>query len=261
MLQMNQSFFRILLMILSASFCNCQTAENQRILPASEIVTKNNDQNVSRKVNSNLSERNQQDESASALIEAVDNKDRKKIEELLRQGANPNLMIWKTAENKKMAVTILEKAVSAGDIDTARLLLKYKADVNIGSVVEEQTISPLFTAVEKNDISMIKLLTEYKIDVKSANETNSLFSYNSKEGTIKILKKIGADINSFDKASGMTPLMAAVRYDNYERIKLLVKYGADVNVRTPNGFNVWGFLAEDKDGKITKLLKKLGAKK
>lgn len=62
---------------------------------------------------------------------------------------------------------------------------------------------------------------------------------------------------------GETPLLAAVRYGNFETVKFLVEHGADVNARDYCGFNAVNVAAdnlEDEDGlEIVKYLIEQGA--
>jgi ankyrin repeat protein len=261
---------KILLIMTLANFCQCQS------------VTKQDDSystfpEVSKtKEVSNTSQIVRQSELEIELIKSVKEKNKTEVAELLKKGVNPNTAEWSKDSSSRyefVGTTVLTLAVSNKDIHIAEMLLKNRANVNIaaarGNTDEaghisandaEWLSSPLASAAANNDIPMIRLLVRYKIDVEKANSNGDLYNITSEEKTVKTLKEIGVDINRIDETNGMTALMEAVRYDNYEKIKLLTKYGADVNVRTRNGCNIWGFLAEDKDKKISKLLKKFGAK-
>jgi Ankyrin repeats (3 copies) len=261
---------KILLIMTLANFCQCQS------------VTKQDDSYSTFPKASKTNEISdapqiiRQSDLEIQLIKGVKEKNKTEVVELLKKGVSPDTAEWLKDSSLRyefVGTTVLTIAVSNKDIHIAEILLKNKANVNIAaargntdkaghiSVNDAEWLSsPLASAAVNNDIPMIMLLAHYKIDVEKANSNGDLYKIASEEKTIKALKEIGVDINRIDETNEMTALMEAVRYDNYEKVKLLTKYGADVNVRTRNGCNIWGFLAEDKDEKISKLLKKLGAK-
>jgi ankyrin repeat protein len=54
--------------------------------------------------------------------------------------------------------------------------------------------------------------------------------------TVKRLIDLGEDINQ--KSLGMTPAMYAARYNKVEVLSLLIKNGADLNIKSNQGFTV-----------------------
>lgn len=54
--------------------------------------------------------------------------------------------------------------------------------------------------------------------------------------TVKSLIDLGEDVNQ--KALGMTPAMFAARYNRAEILKLLIENGADLTLRSNQGFSV-----------------------
>lgn len=83
--------------------------------------------------------------------------------------------------------------------------------------------------------------------------------YNRTLKEIKLILKQGADVNAKNKV-GYTPLKYAMKYENYKIMDLLVKYGADVAMRTDHGVTVlhWGSLLV-KPKIIVRLIEKYNA--
>lgn len=69
---------------------------------------------------------------------------------LLEKGADPNI-----PSNNPFKVSPLHSAVAAKRYDIAKLLLKYKAEVN---AVQQNNVTPLHSAAHHGDIEMAKLL-------------------------------------------------------------------------------------------------------
>ena len=67
-----------------------------------------------------------------------------------------------------------------------------------------------------------------------------------------LLKSRGVDANSKNK-KGMTPLMVAFYFGNYEIAKLVLEYGAEVNAKDKNGNNAMDYAKGTYD-KFVKLL-------
>ncbi|MDT7829706.1 ankyrin repeat domain-containing protein [Pricia sp. S334] len=54
--------------------------------------------------------------------------------------------------------------------------------------------------------------------------------------TVKRMIELGEDVNR--KSLGMTPAMFAARYNKVDILELLIEKGADLNIRSNNGFSV-----------------------
>ncbi|SDE05083.1 Ankyrin repeat-containing protein [Pricia antarctica] len=54
--------------------------------------------------------------------------------------------------------------------------------------------------------------------------------------TVKSLVDLGEDVNQ--KSLGMTPAMFAARYNKVEILELLIESGADLQIKSDNGFSV-----------------------
>lgn len=162
------------------------------------------------------------------LFDAAENGDVKKVEELIKQGANVNA---KDVED----YTALINASSNGHKEIVELLIKYKADVN---AIDNLGWSVLMHA-----------------------------SINGNKDIVKLLLKNKADINAKNKY-GLTALMFASVSGHKDIVEILIKNNADINAKDVNSSSALGFASRrlhrrldtrssDKD--IVQLLLKAGA--
>ena len=81
--------------------------------------------------------------------------------------------------------------------------------------------------------------------------------YDENPEKIEQLLQRGADVNLKDD-EGLTPLMQAASFGEYEIAQLLIKYGADVNMISdefiPKGWTPLMFAIDRKSGEIARLL-------
>lgn len=219
----------------------------------------------------------------NSLLDSVKTKDIKLVKQLLAQGANPNAIFWNKSsqindkaktENRRQGQSVLSIAVH-GNPEIVETLLKNGADVNRAFVAElgnDKTVSwsstPLEIAVSNDYVSVIEVLLANGADIEKASQDEPLlFAANDKE-TIEVLVKHEIDINKPDK-NGTTALMKAVEQGYYgkerrqfDKVKSLIKYGANVNYRNKsNDFTALKMATDMNDKEMIKLLKKSGAKK
>ena len=119
-----------------------------------------------------------------------------------------------------------------------------------GKEKSSSLVSPLVVAVQNGNLDCVKVLLSYGADI----EGGSLFGRRSKyeggddtfrhlplfvaafNGSVEILSYLldnGADMNAVSNTEGhtITPLIAAVQRGNLESVKVLLKYGADIEGR------------------------------
>ena len=189
---------------------------------------------------------------------------------------------------------------SSWEIDLVRLLLKAGADVNC---VDEYKKTPLIWAASENNVEMIRILLEAGADVNASSEHmtvlgasaegNSAWTVNADKKNVdglllllehgaevrpknaesplipavdigsfektRVLLEHGADINATAYYSGYTPLMEATRSGYLNIIKLLIEKGADVNRRGKDGSTALAHAINNHHPQIAKLLRKAGA--
>ncbi|XP_051155642.1 ankyrin-1-like isoform X2 [Leptopilina boulardi] len=150
------------------------------------------------------------------------------VDILLKNSADVNIV---NADGK----TPLHVATKMKNIQLLDILLKNGADVNIVSKYRE---TPLHVATKVNNIQFVEILLQngaklngqdnFRKTIRRAVENNHI-------ELIKILFKHGAKVYQLDKAyegrtdkeSSMTALHIAVKYRNFEMVKLLMTNGFD----------------------------------
>lgn len=130
-------------------------------------------------------------------------------------------------------------ASSAGNVDSARLLLEHGADANHRNRRKE---TPAHWAYS---LAMLNLLVQYgvKLDVVDAQKVTVLHTMakdGSAEGVAFLLAQ-GLPVNA-RSARGRTPLMQA---RHSETIELLLQHGADINAQDHDGYTALHFAVAD----------------
>ena len=156
-------------------------------------------------------------------------------------------------------------SIMAARIKNPKVLILYLIE---GLNINHQNFydyTPLMLAIKYNkNPNIIKFLLDHGADVNKKNiygDTALIMAikYNRTLKEIKLILKQGADVNAKNKV-GYTPLKYAMKYENYKIMDLLVKYGADVAMRTDHGVTVlhWGSLLV-KPKIIVRLIEKYNA--
>ena len=166
-------------------------------------------------------------------------------------------------------------------LEIAELLLKYGADIN--AVTENKFKStPLHIAIENGNFKMVELLLKYdKLNINAIDSKGwtALHMIACKKGSSEDLKKYaeiaelllkcGANINAVvENKIKSTPLHLAIVRENFEMIKLFLKYDdIDINAKNDGGWTALHMIADKKGSEeelqkateIAKLLLKKGA--
>jgi uncharacterized protein len=170
------------------------------------------------------------------LVKAVASSDFKAVTALLAQGADANV-------KNSVEMPVLVMAIRRGSAPVVEALLKRGADPNIRMV--DTDLPPLLQAVS--------------LDAPVRAEI------------AKALLAAGADLNAASRKKdtrlfGVTPLMVAAANGCDDLVQLFLDKGADIDVKTPEGFTAlslaksFGLYKEDNQGVIRKL-ESAGAKK
>ena len=191
------------------------------------------------KLSAGGSDLNAQDtEDRTLLYRAVEHGDRKRVEALLRRGADPEA-------RTSAGISPLYAAAYLGNITIMRLLIEHKADVN-GRIVDDLT--PLFAASENDHAPAVAFLVEHGADVNvrtllRATETPlHQAALGGSVNAAKVLIEHGADVNARN-SKGMTPLHLAAVAGHEEMMACLVAYGADASISDVYGQTAWEALA------------------
>lgn len=163
------------------------------------------------------------------LMQAAQNNDLKKMEDLIKQGANVN-----SADDKGR--TPLMYAAEAGSQQAVERLVKnHHANVNAKDE-NDQTALMKSAIMGKNDGVKFLLDNKAKIDEYDRFGRTAL-SYSARANHTDVLKTLlhkNADPNIRDE-DGRSPLMDAATKGNLESTKELLRHSADVNAQTDVG--------------------------
>lgn len=121
--------------------------------------------------------------------------------------------------------------------------IKDGADVNDANENEESVLA--LALRHRCDIDLLMLLIDSGADLYDFDEEGvSIFDVAVTYNNIEIVKYLignGVDVNSTQRRSGFTPLMAAACYGRTEIAKLLIENGADKNAVDSKGISVIDF--------------------
>ena len=134
--------------------------------------------------------------------------------------------------------TYLHEAISEGDIESISFLLSKGADVNM---LNNSTQSPLIIAIEADEVNidLIKLLidTGANINFKDSQGDSPLILAGEQQD-LELMRVLlntpNINVNIVDRR-GRTALHEAIISSNIEMCRLLIEYGADVNIQDNNG--------------------------
>jgi len=107
-------------------------------------------------------------------------------------------------------------------------------NINV-NVYNDLLESPLFYACLNNDYKLVKLLIEKGANVNHVNGSGeSILSITLDLNIVKLLLISGANPNLENNYDYSTPLIEAVRESNFNKIKLMVEHGAEIDHETTN---------------------------
>lgn len=194
---------------------------------------------------------------SSPLLQAIIDNDIVTVEQLLKQGADPNQPVDIPRNCRTRPIDFAFQ----GSYDVAEqiedLLLKYGAYLT--EPEESKRRIPFF--IDFATLSLAKRLVNYckqkRIDINTRNRKgqNVLFyTIDMDDDAVEYLVKNGADINMRDY-KGRTPLMYAVKYQTLDGVKLLIKNGADPTVKNKYGQDLSYITWKHEHDDIVKYLK------
>jgi len=179
------------------------------------------------------------------IFKAIDSKDYKKINKLLKNGVSP--CIKKITYKKK---SILQEyafghAISSGDTDTVNLFLPYVN--NITKPCSQYFEISLFYAIVNDDTKMIQFLIDNGADVNipitfSRHETPIQYSLLlQKMNSAKKLIENGATIK---KEIGFQSLQFAIKNLDIEVVKFLINNQYNLNFQNKDGNTILHLMAK-----------------
>ncbi len=213
-----------------------------------------------------------QADGATALHWAVYNDDLATVDLLLKAGANPKAAnsfgatpLAMAAETGNFAVvqrlleagadanerianrdTVLMMAARSGNVQTIKLLLDRGADVNATESVRGTTA--LMWAAAQGHASAVQLLVDRGADVKAASAPAwqdrpvryaKASDPRPSQGRNQdlVVSQVGPRNTRARDGGGLTPLVFAIRANDLESVRVLLKAGADINETTRYGWS------------------------
>lgn len=153
------------------------------------------------------------------LVKAIENDDSSTIKDLIYK--NPKLLNF---QEPVYGISLIQRAVGRRKYVATKTLIELGVDLNLQSKIGD---APIFDAIgyrwgdnnSVEDNSMLQLLLE------SGANPNIIYNYGTNNGE---------EVNVTEY--GTTPLMYAIAYSyGYQFVQLLVKYGAEIDAKTPLG--------------------------
>lgn len=205
----------------------------------------------------------------TALMDAAVSGNVSIARELLKQGANPNLL------NSK-GRTALHSAVFSASTDMVSLLLKAGADINVYDQGNgSERLSPLDTALgrwagaDKDErqggiFDVLELMLQKGIpdDRTSLNETALDLVTNGHLDVAEFLRKHGVKVDPnqlMNNGASRLFIMAAVGDEGLEAAELLLRIGANPNYKSPAGLPVLSLAVRNGATNLVKALLAAGA--
>ena len=166
--------------------------------------------------------------SAGPLVDAVSRGDSDRIRELLRGGADVN-------EARGDGMTALHLAIERGDAQLSEMLIHAGANLAAGTRIGRYT--PLHVAAREGHADIIAALLGAGADPEAAT-TNSgarplhLAAASPNVDAVRLLLDAGAEVDAREKSWAQTPLIFAVGANRLDNMRLLIEAGADVSHTT-----------------------------
>ena len=220
---------------------------------------------------------------------AIEDDDLDKVRALLDSGLSADTHI-DYGENFE---TPLMKAARSGTLEIARLLLARGADVNVQD--GEQTTA-LEAAISRDQTAMVALLLEKGAEPNTVNKymqsalsnaaaagnlevtemllkakarpelpglvlTPMMFgAFAGNTDLIRLLVRYGADVNYASKETGQSALTSAITAGKPEVVAVLIELGANVNQQAPDGDTPLKMAKNGDQDDVVAMLKAAGAK-
>jgi len=169
-----------------------------------------------------------QDVQFSALADAAMDRDMLKVQELLN-AENPSQKLDVNALGR-YGTPALHWVIRYGDQQTAERLVAEGADVNLANIYG---VRPLQLAIENGHSELVQWLLEAGANPQAADLAGEpplfLAAALNDTGSLALLLKHGAEVDSEDQVYGQTALMVAVRSGHAAAVQLLLAAGADIN--------------------------------
>ena len=190
---------------------------------------------------------------AARLAEAVNHRDAKAVQALLKQGADVNAP-------QPYGTTVLQWATHAGDGTTVDLLLAAGARVD---AADDYGVTPLWLACLNGDPHLVERLLKAGANPKTTLPTGETVlmraAHTGNVDVVTLLLEHRADVNARESSLGQTALMWAAAEGHAEVVQTLIAHGADIHARSKAGFTPFVLSARSADQDAARVLLDAGA--
>jgi uncharacterized protein len=155
---------------------------------------------------------------------------------------------------------MLRSATFSENIDLVRSLIESGVSVN---AIDASGWTALMYAAAKGNLELVEVLLEAGADVNPANNSGKTplteAAYWGHDKVVERLIVAGADVNAIGSDDDWTPLMKCLAFNKPDVAQVLLKAGADPNIRNSDGKTALTLAVEDKKNAIAQLLREAGA--
>lgn len=180
------------------------------------------------------------------LMMAIENKDYSMTMELLKAGADVN------KKSNDGGTPLIYSVLTKQEVIT-RVLIDKNVDIN---ATDNAGFTALMWASGEGFVGMVELLIENGADVTKSNKNGNtalhLVARRGYANIAKILLTSGANINA--SYNGITPLMAASIAGHIKTVDLLLKNGADKEVKSKIGKTAYMYAVESGNNEVANIL-------
>ena len=153
------------------------------------------------------------------------------------------------------------KYLETNDYVGIKKLIHSGADIQACNEHEESVLAMSIKLKCDNDI--IDLLIESGSDIHHCDDEgvsilDFAITYNNVDLVSKLIDK-GFSVDKTERKSGFTPIMAAVCYNRYEILKILLERKANLELRDSSGFSAYTFAKKMRKQKMLDMLIEYGS--
>ena len=180
------------------------------------------------------------------LLEAVKDDDAKACREALENGAN-------VRARYNSGMTLIEMALLNNDFEMVKMLAEHGANVNAISKHGEPMLA---AAIDYGDVETVKYLVEHGANVNAQSRHATMLTYaitTGRRAIALLLLEKGASPNIHNGFED-SPITTAVRQNDVEMLKALIKNGARMNFNDTENSFFYRIIMEEASAEVKKVL-------